>query len=169
MVARYRVTLTAEERHELEKLTRPGKTESRKYIHARALLLCDAGADGGQAWNVADVAEALGITSRAIEKLKKRFVEEGLNAALDRKPSEKPPREIQFDGAFEARLIALACSTAPEGHTRWTVRLLAEKAVELSFASSVSHMTVQRILKKRRLNLTSENIGKYRRKRTLRL
>jgi len=169
MVARYRVTLTAEERHELEKLTRPGKTESRKYIHARALLLCDAGADGSQAWNVTDVAEALGITSRAIEKLKKRFVEEGLNAALDRKPSEKPPREIQFDGAFEARLIALACSTAPEGHTRWTVRLLAEKAVELSFASSVSHMTVQRILKKRRLNLTSENIGKYRRKRTLRL
>ena len=165
MVARYRVTLTEEERQELEQLTRPGKTESRRYIHARALLLCDAG-ECGAAWKVADVAEALGITSRAIEKLKKRFVEEGLNAALERKPSEKPPREVQFDGAFEARLIALACSAAPDGHARWTIRLLADKAIELNFASSVSHMTVQRILKKRRLNLTSENIGKYRRKRT---
>jgi len=168
MVARYRVTLTEEERHELEQLTRPGKTESRRYIHARALLLCDTGT-GKPAWNVLDVAEALGITSRAIEKLKKRFVEEGLNAALERKPSEKPPREVQFDGAFEARLIALACSAAPDGHARWTVRLLADKAIELNFASSVSHMTVQRILKKRRLNLTYENIGKYRRKRTRRL
>jgi transposase len=165
MTARYRVTLTEEERLELEKLTRPGKTESRKYIHARVLLLCDAGT-GGSAWNVTDAAEALGITSRAIEKLKKRFVEDGLNAALERKSREKPPREVQFDGAFEARLIALACSTAPEGRARWTVRLLADKAVELEFAPSVSHMTVQRILKKTNLNLTSENIGKYRRKRT---
>ena len=165
MVARYRVTLTAEEQKELEQFTRPGKTESRKYIHARALLLCNAGV-GGPAWNVADVAEALGITSRAIEKLKKRFVEEGLNAALERKPSEKPPREVQFDGAFEARLITLACSSAPEGHARWTVRLLADKVVELKYASSVSHMTVQRVLKKMNLNLTSGNIGKYRQKKT---
>jgi hypothetical protein len=93
-------------------------------------------------------------------------VEEGLNAALDRKQSEKPPREVQFDGAFEARVIALACSEAPEGRARWTVRLLADKAVELNFAPSVSHMTVQRILKKTNLNLTSGNIGKYRRKKT---
>jgi transposase len=163
MAPRYRVTLTREERHELEFLTRPGKTESRKYIHARALLLCDAG-ENGPAWNVADVAEALGITSRAIEILKKRFVEEGINAALERKPREKPPREIQFDGAFEARLISLACSDTPEGYNRWTVRLLADKAVELKFAPTVSHMTVQRILKKTNLNLTSRNIGKSRRK-----
>ena len=164
MVARYRVTLKCEVRRELEKLTRHGKTESRKYIHARALLLCDTGT-GSPPWIVADVAEALGITSRAIEKLKKRFVEEGLNAALERKPREKPPREVQFDGAFEARLVALACSAAPEGCARWTVRLLADKAVELNFASSVSHMTVQRVLKKMNLNLTSGNIGKYRQKR----
>ncbi|MCL2458946.1 MAG: helix-turn-helix domain-containing protein, partial [Desulfobulbus sp.] len=124
-----------------------------------AHCLCDAG-PGGPAWNVADVAEALGITSRAIEKMKKRFVEEGLTAALERKPSEKPPREAQFDGAFEARLIALACSAATEGRARWTVRLLADKAVELNLAPSVSPMTVQRILKKRRLNLTSGSIGK---------
>jgi len=162
MAPRYRVTLTKEERRELESLTRPGKTESRKFIHARALLLCDAG-EGRSAWNVADVAEALGITSRTIEGLKKRFVEEGLEAALGRKTREKPPREIQFDGAFEARLITLACSETPEGYSRWTVRLLADKAVELNFAPSVSHMTVQRILKKTNLSLISGNIGRSRR------
>jgi transposase len=159
MSPRYRVTLTKEERGELEAITRRGKTHARRFIHARALLLCDAGADG-PAWNVADVATALGVTSRAIEHLKKRFVEDGFEVALERKPREKPPREVVFDGAFEARLIALACSDAPEGHRRWTVRLLADKAVELKFAESVSHMTVQRALKKTNLSLTSANTGK---------
>jgi transposase len=159
MSPRYRVTLTKEERKELEAMTRRGKTHARRFIHARALLLCDAGADG-PAWNVSDVATALGVTSRAIEHLKKRFVEEGLEAALERKPREKPPREVTFDGAFEARLIALACSDTPEGHRRWTVRLLADKAVELRFAASVSHMTVQRVLKKTNLSLTSASTGK---------
>jgi transposase len=165
MAPRYRVTLTEEERQELESLSRPGKTESRKFIHARALLMCDAG-EFGPAWNVVDVAEALGITSRTIEHLKKRFVEEGIKSALESKQRENPPREIQFDGTFEAKLIALACSAAPEGRSRWTVRLLADKAVELEFAPSVSHMTVQRILKKTNLNLTLRNIGKSRRKKT---
>jgi len=159
MSPRYRVTLTKEERKQLELMTRRGKTHARKFIHARALLLCDAGADG-PAWNVSDVATALGVTSRAIEHLKKRFVEEGLEAALERKPREKPPREVTFDGAFEARLIALACSEAPDGRRRWTVRLLADKAVELCFAPSVSHMTVQRVLKKTNLSLTSASTGK---------
>jgi hypothetical protein len=162
MAPRYRVTLTKEERQELELLVRPGKTESRKFIHARALLLCNAG-ENGPAWNVADVAEALGRTSRTIEHIKKLFVEEGVSAAIERKSREKPPREVRFDGAFEARLITLACSEAPEGRSRWTVRLLADKAVELKFAPSVSHMAVQRILKKTNLNLTSKNIGKSRR------
>jgi transposase len=159
MSPRYRITLTKEERKELETMTHRGKTHARRFIHARALLLCDAGADG-PAWSVSDVATALGVTSRSIEHLKKRFVEDGLEAALERKPREKPPREIIFDGAFEARLIALACSNAPEGHRRWTVRLLADKAVELSFAKSVSHMTVQRVLKKTNLSLTSASTGK---------
>lgn len=163
MSPRYRVTLSKEERKELESLTHRGKTHARKFIHARALLLCDAGTDG-PAWNVADVAAALGITSRAIEHLKKRFVEEGFEAALERKPRDKPPREIIFDGAFEARLIALACSGAPEGRQRWTVRLLADKAVELKYAESVSHMTVQRVLKKTNLSLTSASTGKSLRK-----
>ena len=158
MLPRYQVKLTKEERGKLVAMSRRGKTQARKFIRARALLLCDAGADG-PAWNVADVAAALGVTSRAIEHLKKRFVEEGLEAALERKPREKPPREVRFDGAFEARLIALACSDVPEGHRRWTVRLLADKAVELKFAESVSHMTVQRILRKTHLSLTSVNAG----------
>ena len=114
MKPRYRVTLTKEERIELESLTRRGKIHARRFIHARALLLCDAGAEG-PAWSVADTAAALGVSSRTIEHLKKRFVEEGLEAALERKPREKPPREATFDGAFEARLIALACTDAPEG------------------------------------------------------
>lgn len=152
MAPRYRVTLTEQERKDLEALTHNGKIGAKKFIYARALLLCDAGPEG-PAWTVADVADALGVTSRTIEHLKQRFVEEGIEAALERKPREKPPREVIFDGAFEARLIALACSDAPEGYDRWTVRLLADKAVELKFASSVSHMTVQRVLKKTNLSL----------------
>lgn len=104
---------------------------------------------GGPAWKVADVAAALGTGVRSIEHLKKRFVEQGLDAALERKSREEPPREVKLDGAFEARLIALACSEAPEGYRRWTVRLLADKAVELRYAETVSHMSVQRVLKKR--------------------
>ena len=165
MSPRYRVTLTEEERQELEVLTRSGKTSAKKFIHARALLLCDA-SPGGPSWKVSDVAAALGVTSRTIEHLKKRFVEDGLQAALVRKARQNPPREIIFDGAFEARLIALACSPAPEGHRRWTVRLLADKVVELSLAPSVSHMTVQRVLKKMNLNRISGNIGKSRRRAT---
>jgi len=159
MSPRYRITLTEQERKDLEALTRSGKTGAKKFINARALLLCDA-CPGSPGWTVVKVAEALGVTSRMIEHLKKRFVEEGLETALVRKPRVKPPRDIIFDGAFEARLIALACSDTPEGFQRWTVRLLADKAVELKFASSVSHMTVQRILKKTNLSLTSVNTGK---------
>ena len=163
MVPRYRVTLTTQERNELEAFTRNGKTPANKFIHARALLLCNASPDG-PAWKVADVAAALGVTSRTIEHLKKRFVEDGIEAALVRKSRVRPPREIIFDGAFEARLIALACSEAPAGYRRWTVRLLADKVVELNFVPSVSHMTVQRVLKKMNLSLTSKSTGKFRQK-----
>lgn len=167
MKPRYRVTLTPGERQELEAMTKTAKTNAKQFLYARSLLLCDAGPQG-PAWAVADTAEAMGVTPRTIEHLKKRFVEEGLTAALERKQREKPPREVIFDGAFEARLIALACSKTPEGRRRWTVRLLAEKAVELSLAPSVSHMTVQRILKKTNLSLTSRSTGRSRRRRTLR-
>jgi hypothetical protein len=162
----YRVTLTVQEIQELEALTKTAKTNAKRFLYARSLLLCDAGPQG-PAWTVADTAEAMGVTPRTIEHLKKRFVEEGLAAALERRQPEKPPREVTFDGAFEARLIALACSETPKGRRRWTVRLLAEKAVELSLTTSVSHMTIQRILKKTNLSLTSESTGKSRRRRAL--
>lgn len=152
MAPRYKVTLTEEERRHLEAVTRNGKTAAPKFIHARALLLCDAG-EHGPAWKVSDVAQALGISPRTIEHLKQRFVEEGLDLALVRKPSTKAPK-VTFDGAFEARLTALACSPAPEGRSRWTVRLLAEKVVELKIAPSASTMTIHRALKKTNLSLT---------------
>jgi transposase len=164
MKPHYRVTLTEQERRELDTLTKTSKTNARQFLYARTLLMCDAGPQG-PAWAVADISEAMGVTPRTIEHLKKRFVEEGLAAALERKQREKPPREVIFDGAFEARIIALACSKTPEGRQRWTVRLLAEKAVELNLAPSVSPMTVQRILKKTNLSLTSGSTGKSRRKR----
>ena len=97
---------------------------------------------------MARAAEALGVATRTIERLKQRFVEQGLEAALERKRRVRPPREVIFDGAFEARLLALACSQAPPGRKRWTLRLLAEQAVELGWVERVSVMTVQRALKK---------------------
>jgi len=151
-MARYRVTLTKEERETLEAMTRSGKIPAKKFMQARALLLCDAG-EFGNPWKVADVAKALGVTSRTIEHLKQRFVEEGLESALVRKPPNKPKR-VTFDGSFDARLTALACSQPPEGYKRWTIRLLADKAVELKIADSVSTMTVQRSLKKTNCALT---------------
>jgi len=153
MAPRYRVTLTDEERTELEAISSKGKKAARTVLYARALLLLDAG-EFGPKWTVANVAEALGVTTRSLEYLKKRFVEEGFAAAITRKKRVKPPREIQFGGEFEAQLIALACSPAPEGRQRWTVRLLAEKMVELKIVASVSPMTVCNTLKKTNLSLT---------------
>ena len=153
MALRYRVTLTKEERKELEGISTKGKRAARTVLYARALLLLDAG-EHGQRWIVAKVSEALGTTPRSLEHLKKRFVEEGLPSAIERKTRVKPPREIQFGGEFEAKLLALACSEAPEGRTRWTMRLLAEHMVELKMVPSVSPMTVCNVLKKMNLSLT---------------
>lgn len=154
MANRYRITLTLEEREMLGAITPSGKTNAPKFIHARALLLCDAGDENpAEPWKVADAAEALGVTARTIEHIKQRFVEEGIKSALERKPHSKQ-RKVTFDGEFEARITALACSPAPEGRSRWTVRLLAEKAVELQIAPAVSTMTVHRALKKTNCVLT---------------
>ena len=161
MAPRYKVTLTQEERIELETLSTKGRRAAQTVLYARALLLLDAG-EHGSPWSVVQVAEAIGKTSRSLEKMKKRFVEEGLEAATERKKRETPPREIKFGGEFEAKLIALACTTPPEGRTRWTVRLLAEKVVELEIAPSVSPMTVCTTLKKMNFSLTEVNIGRSR-------
>ncbi len=153
MAPRYRVTLTKEERKDLEAISTKGKRAARTVLHARALLLLDVG-EHGQKWIVSKVAEALGTTPRSLEHLKKRFVEKGLSAAIERKKRVKPPRKIQFGGEFEAHLLALACSDAPEGRNRWTVRLLAEKMVELKIVPTVSPITVCNTLKKMNLSLT---------------
>ena len=100
MKPRYRVTLTLQERDQLAALTKDGSTNGKRFLYARALLLCDQGPHGPN-WTVARVAEALGVATRTIERLKQRFVEEGLAAALQRKPRHCPPRQVTFDGAFE--------------------------------------------------------------------
>lgn len=153
MAPRYRVTLTQDERQYLEDISTKGKRAARTVLYARALLLLDAG-DNGPKWIVAKVGEALGTTPRSLEHLKKRFVIEGLPAAIERKKRVKPPREIQFGGEFEAQLLALACSEVPKGRKRWTVRLLTEKMIELKIVETVSPMTVCNTLKKMNLSLT---------------
>ena len=153
MAPRYKVILTKEERKDLEAISTKGKRAARTVLYARALLLLDVGGYGSK-WKVVQVAEALGTTTRSLEHLKKQLIEEGISAAIERKKRVTPPREIQFGGDFEARLLALACSEAPEGRSRWTVRLLAEKVVELKIVPSVSVMTVCNTLKKMNLSLT---------------
>ena len=144
---RYKVTLELEERDQLEQLTRKGKIAASKLMHARALLLCDQSGHNNEPFMVKDAAKALSVSTRTIEKLKKRFVEEGLESAIERKPSTRRPT-IKFDGEFDARIMQLACSECPQGASRWSLRLLAEKAVELKIVDSVSTMTIHRSLKK---------------------
>ncbi len=153
MAPRYRVTLSREERSELETISTTGKRAARTVLYARALLLMDT-SETGPSWTVGRVSEAVGVTSRCLEHLKKRLVEEGMDRALYRKKRVDPPRKKVFGGEFEAQLIALACSEPPEERERWTIRLLAEKMVELKIVPHVSPMTVCNTLKKTNLNLT---------------
>ena len=150
----YRVTLTREERASLRDMTSKGKSTARKVLLARALLLLDQGEFGEERWKVGAVAAAMAMADRTIEHLKKRFVEDGLDGALERKERETPPREVVFGGEFEARLVKLACSEAPAGHARWTIRLLRDKLIELRVVPTVSAMTVCNTLKKTNLSLT---------------
>ena len=146
-MAKYVVTLTQEERKELSTLTTKGKTSAAKVLNALILLNCDCGDFQLRNLNVADIAHALGTSTRKIERLKKRFVEEGLDMALTGKKRGGPPPK-KADGEFEARLLAMGCGTPPEGRTRWTLRLLADKAVELGYVDSISHEPVREVLKK---------------------
>jgi transposase len=144
---RYKVTLTAEERQHLHDLIAAGKADARKLTHARILLKADA-AEGGPAWQDRRIAEALEVSTDTVERTRQRFVELGLDAALDRKQRERPPREIKLDGRAEARLIALACSAPPPGRAVWTMQMLADKLVELEVVDSISDETVRLALKK---------------------
>jgi transposase len=144
---RYKVTLTDDERQRLQTLLASGKAAARRLTHARILLKADA-APGGPAWIDQRIVEALDVGVSTVERVRRRFVEEGLEAALGHKPPQRPPRQPKLDGRAEARLIALACSAPPEGRKEWTMRLLADRLVELEIVDAISDETVRRVLKK---------------------
>jgi transposase len=146
MPKKYRVTLTAEERQQLSELVSKGKAAARALTHARILLKTDE-AEGGPAWTDDAVCAALDVGLCTVMRVRERFVEAGLDAALRPRPSAYvQPRKL--DGYLEAQLITLACSAAPEGHGRWTLRLLADRLVQLGYVEAVSHETVRQTLKK---------------------
>ncbi|MGE5756006.1 MAG: helix-turn-helix domain-containing protein [Planctomycetaceae bacterium] len=146
MAKKYRVTLTAEERAGLEAMIDRGKADARKLAHARILLQADE-ADGAPARTDEEVAAALDTSTRTVERVRRRFVEEGTESALLPRPTKRVYARA-LDGAQEAHLIALACSAPPDGKKRWTLRLLAERVVELGYVEAVSHETVRRTLQK---------------------
>lgn len=148
---KYRVRLTREERKELEGITRRGKHSATKVKRAHILLNLDE--NSGLVKKQAEIAEQLSTTTSTIYAVSKQFVQEGLQATLSRKRRENPPRRPIATGDVEARIIALACGKPPEGRTRWTLRLLEEKAVELQIVDAISDNTIGRLLKKRRLSL----------------
>src|SRR6516162_55644 len=144
---KYKVTLTAEERQQLHDLVNTGKAAAKKLAHARILLKADA-APGGPAWLDPRIADALEVSVATVERVRQRFVEQGLDAALSRKPRERPARQPKLDGRGEARLIALACSAPPQGRKEWTMKLLADRLVELEVVDTICDETVRRVLKK---------------------
>lgn len=140
MPKKYHVTLTDDERAALQALTRKGTVAARKLVRAQALLHADAG------WTDAAIAHALTIGTATVERLRKRFLAGGLPAALHERP--RPGAQRKLDGKAEATLIAWACSAPPEERTHWTMRLLADKLVELQIVEHISDETVRRTLKK---------------------
>ncbi|HEX4591228.1 MAG TPA: IS630 family transposase [Gemmataceae bacterium] len=144
---KYKVTLTPDERQQLRTLIAGGSAAAKKLAHARVLLKADAAA-GGPAWPDSRIAKAVEVSTDTVARVRERFVEQGLEAALVRKKQDKPSRERVLDGRAEAKLIALACSAAPAGRDAWTLQLLADRLVELKVVEAVSDETVRRVLKK---------------------
>ncbi len=144
---KYIVRLEAVERERLQRLVRTGKVAAYKIRHANLLLMADA---NGPGWCDEQITEGLGVSVGQIEHLRKRFVEQGLDTCLERKKQEHPSIEPKFDGEKEAKLIALACGKAPAGRARWSLRLLADRAVELRIVESTSHETVRQVLQRTR-------------------
>ena len=142
MNKKYVVDLREEERQDLKRIIRSGKHSARKIRWAHALLKADVG------WKDQKISEALDISLPTVQRIRQRFVEEGLEVALGARSHKPRPYLQRLDGEQEAKLIALACRQAPEGHTRWSLRLLAEKVVELQIVEQVSYQTVRRVLKK---------------------
>jgi transposase len=148
---KYRVHLTNEEREHLEKLVRKGKTHARKLLYARILLKADE--NGPASWTDERIADAFEVSVATVARERRRYREEGLEVALLPKKPGRPRRRV-LDGRAEAHLIALACSSPPEGRGRWPLRLLADRMVELGYVESLSYETVRRTLKKTNSSLT---------------
>ncbi len=144
---RYVVELTREERNELVELVSKGKAAARKITHARVLLQADESKDA-PGWTDNQISEAFRIHTNTIHSIRRRFVEDGLSAALVRKKQDRPSRKRIVDGEVEARLIALRCGQPPPGKGRWNLRLLADRLVELEIVPDISHETVRQALKK---------------------
>lgn len=146
MKKKYIVTLTEEERQTLQEMLSRGKAAARKLTHARILLKADV-PPAGPGWSDDAIADGLEVGRVTVERVRKEFVEEGLEAALERR---KPRRLYQrkLDGDGEAHLVALACQKPPEGRSRWTLQLLADRMVELEYVDEISYQTVRRTLKK---------------------
>lgn len=143
---RYRIHLTREEVSELQTIIKKGSHTAQNFKVAYILLNSDEGEYSDKATNE-EISKILKVSDRTIDRTKKRFIEDGLDAVLERRPtSRKYDRKI--DGEVEARLVTLFCSEPPEGHSRWSLRLLAEKMVELEYVESISHVSVGEILKK---------------------
>ncbi|GMW03893.1 MAG: transposase [Candidatus Hydrogenedentota bacterium] len=156
MTKKYVVRLTAEERTLLEQMVKKGKSQAYRIKHANILLAVDA---DGPAWSDGDTAQALRCHRGTVCNVRQRFVGQGLERALERKEQQRPSRERMLDGEKEARLIAIACSKAPEGRAKWTLNLLAEQLVVLDVVESVSRSTVWRTLKKTNSSPICESAG----------
>jgi transposase len=157
-MVKYKVTLTQEEREELSQLTSKGSHKSQKILNALILLNCDVGEQQKNKLTNEKIAEVLNISTKKIDRVKKRFVEEGLEVALNGHKGTRVYKK-KIDGEMEAHLVALCCSEPPEGFSRWSLRLLADKAVELEYVDSISHETVRRLLKKRIETVEEKGMG----------
>jgi transposase len=157
-MSKYIVTLTREERELLHGLASKGEHKSQKILNALILLGCDAGDFQNNRSTNEEIAKVLNISMKKIDRVKKRFVEEGFDIALDKRKADRIYTR-KADGDFEAHLIALSCGDPPEGFSRWSLRLLADKAVELEYVDSISHEAVRRILKKTNSSLGSKKGG----------
>jgi len=144
---KYKVTLDAEERDMLKEIATHGRHNSQKVLNALILLGCDRGRFQEHRMTNQQIADALPVSMKKIDRVKKRFVEQGLGAALDKRSAPRPYLR-KTDGDVEAHLIALSCAKPPAGHARWSLRLLADKMVELRYVDSISHETVRSVLKK---------------------
>ena len=153
----YKVTLTKEEREELMAIINKGTHSSQRFRSAYILLNADRGEFADRVTNE-EMAKVLKVGMRTIDRIKRRFVEDGLDAALERKESERK-YERKADGDVEAHLIALSCGKPPKGFGRWSLRLLADKMVELKYVENISHETVRTVLKKRFKTLESKRMG----------